>query len=285
MSSTGIALLGALAGFTIFLGLPVGRLRATSVAARATLNAVATGILLFLFVDVLGHALNTVEDALVAATGPDTGSWWDFWGLAALAVAGVTVGLMGLIGFESWIGRRSAVTSDRYGPGAASTAELDTRTRTALRSTGGRLALLIAVGIGLHNFAEGLAIGQSAAAGELSLALLLIIGFGLHNATEGFGVVAPLTGEPQRPTWATLALLGLIAGAPTFIGTVLGQVFVNNALSVAFLALAAGSILYVVMQLLRTAERLGHRRLLGWGILSGLFLGVATDMIIVAAGA
>jgi zinc transporter, ZIP family len=65
------------------------------------------------------------------------------------------------------------------------------------RNSGWELAVVIACGIGLHNFSEGLAIGNSAASGELSLALLLIIGFGLHNATEGFGIVAPLAGEPR----------------------------------------------------------------------------------------
>src|SRR6202158_1308239 len=103
-------------------------------------------------------------------------------------------------------------------------------------------------GIGLHNFAEGLAIGTSAAAGEISLAVLLVIGFGLHNATEGFGIVAPLAG--QRPSWGFLALLGLVGGGPTFAGTLVGQRFVNDIVSIAFLGLAAGSILYVVIELL-----------------------------------
>ena len=67
------------------------------------------------------------------------------------------------------------------------------------------LALLIATGIGLHNFSEGLAIGQAAAPGEISLALVLVIGFGLHNATEGFGIVAPLSGDAERPSWRFLA--------------------------------------------------------------------------------
>lgn len=106
---------------------------------------------------------------------------------------------------------------------------------------------MIASGIGLHNFAEGLAIGNSAATGELSLAVLLVIGFALHNATEGgFGIVAPLTGG-QRPSWGGfLALLGgLVGGGPTFVGTLVGQRFVSEEVSVAFLGLAAGSILYV----------------------------------------
>src|SRR5437016_2311766 len=81
----------------------------------------------------------------------------------------------------------------------------------------------VAIGLGLPNFSEGLTIGQSAAKGELSLALLLIIGFGLHNATEGFGIVAPLSAEAVRPSWAFLCGLGLIGGGPTFVGTIVGQ--------------------------------------------------------------
>jgi ZIP family zinc transporter len=119
----------------------------------------------------------------------------------------------------------------------------------------------------------------------LTLALLLIIGFGLHNATEGFGIVAPFTVTPTRPRWGFLILLGVIGGGPTLLGTVLGQVLVNVKLSVLFLALAAGSILYVVLQLLRVADRAGRSRLLGWGLITGLLLGIATDFVLIAAGA
>lgn len=114
---------------------------------------------------------------------------------------------------------------------------------------------------------------------------MLIVGFGLHNATEGFGIVAPLASEPTRPSWGFLLLLGLIGGGPTFAGTVVGQSLVNDTVSVAFLALAAGSILYVIIQLLSVARALGARILTFWGLLLGLLLGFATDFVIVAAGA
>ena len=143
--------------------------------------------------------------------------------------------------------------------------------------------MTIAIGIGLHNFAEGLAIGNSAAAGELSLAVLLVIGFGLHNATEGFGIVAPLTGT--RPSWGYLALLGLIGGGPTFVGTLAGQAFVNETLSIAFLGLAAGSILYVVIELLAVARKANLKTVTTWGVFFGLVLGFVTDAIVTAAGA
>jgi ZIP family zinc transporter len=146
------------------------------------------------------------------------------------------------------------------------------------------LALFIATGIGLHNFAEGLAIGQSAAAGELGLALALVIGFGLHNATEGFGIVAPLTGDRERPSWSFLATLGVIGGGPTFVGTLIGQTWVSTPVSIVFLALAAGSILFVVNELISICGRFGSKHSILAGILLGLVLGFGTDFALVALG-
>jgi ZIP family zinc transporter len=145
--------------------------------------------------------------------------------------------------------------------------------------------MLIAVGIGMHNFGEGLAIGTSAAAGELSLAILLVIGFGAHNATEGFGIVAPLSAAGERPSWGRLALLGLIGGGPTFLGTVVGEQVTSPVLGIAFLALAAGSILYVVIELLAVARSTGLKVIITWAIFFGLVLGFVTDGIVTAAGA
>jgi ZIP family zinc transporter len=144
---------------------------------------------------------------------------------------------------------------------------------------------MVAVGIGLHNFAEGLAIGNSAASGEIALAVLLIIGFGLHNATEGFGIVAPLAVAGSRPSWGYLGVLGLIGGGPTFVGTLIGQRFTNDTVSIAFLALAAGSILYVVIELLAVGRRMAAKEITTWGLLIGLMAGFATDAIVTAGGA
>jgi ZIP family zinc transporter len=281
VSDLQIALLGGIAGFTIFLGLPMGRVRHLSVGARALLNAMAAGILLFLFIEVMGHGIEPVEDALTAAADHG-GSWGHFAWLAVLFVGLFGFGALVLVYYEHWIGR-GIPEGLPTGPGAATAGEL--RAGIVHRLTPARrLALFIALGIGLHNFSEGLAIGQSAAQDKISLALLLIIGFGLHNATEGFGIVAPLAADDDRPSWAFLGVMGLIGGGPTFVGTIIGQVWVNDWFFVACLGLAAGSILYVVIELLAVGRKLAYRELATWGILLGLFLGFATDMILVAAG-
>jgi ZIP family zinc transporter len=281
LSSWSIALLGAFAGLTIFLGLPFGRISNPSLRLRVILNGVAIGILLFLLWDVLVHAVEPVEQALSEGADGQSGGWGRFFGLAATVVIGVTLGLMSLVYYSRWMAGRARA----FGPGAAAVGELASPQPQILMDAGRRIALVIAVGIGLHNFAEGLAIGQSAASREISLAVLLIIGFGLHNATEGFGIVAPLPSGQDRPGWGFLAVLGVISGGPTFVGTIVGQAVVSDVLSVAFLALAAGSILYVVMQLLRVADKYGRGELLCWALLLGLFMGFATDFVIAAAGA
>jgi ZIP family zinc transporter len=144
--------------------------------------------------------------------------------------------------------------------------------------------MMIAIGIGMHNFGEGLAIGSSAAAGRASLAVLLVAGFGAHNATEGFGIVAPLAAVGDRPPIGRLGLLGLIAGGPTFLGTLTGDQMTLPLLGITFLSLAAGSILYVVIELLAVARATKLKELVTWGILLGLALGFVTDAIVSAAG-
>jgi zinc transporter, ZIP family len=281
VSAARIALMGAIAGSTIFIGLPIGRLRAPMPRVRALLNALAIGILLFLLWDVLAHAWEPIDSALAdKRLAPALGN-----GLV-LAV-GVSVGLAGLVYFDRWVAARAKAhreavpaDSEAIATGAPAAAALD-----GWRSPAAHLALLIAVGIGLHNLAEGLAIGNSAASGNLDLALMLVIGFGLHNGTEGFGIVAPLAAAGSRPSWGRLALLGLIGGGPTFVGTLLGQRFVNETVSVAFLALAAGSILYVVIELLAVGRKFSAKAVTTWGLIGGLLLGFATDAIMVAAGA
>jgi zinc transporter, ZIP family len=282
MSMGEIFLLGGIAGFTVYLGLPLARLRSTSSQARSFLNAGATGILLFLFWDVLAKGIAPVEEALAAAT-KGAEPWSHFGWLALVFAVSLTIGLMSLVYYDRWLARRARAPV-QFGPGAADVREFRAGPIARLRPAE-RLAFFIALGIGFHNLSEGLAIGQSAAGGELRLALVLVIGFALHNATEGFGIVGPLAGEPTVPSWRFLGVLGLIAGGPTFLGTVIGQSFQNETVFAAFLALAAGSILYVVIELLAVARKLGHKDMTTWGILLGLILGFATDFILTAVGA
>ena len=282
MSSSQIALLGAIAGFTIYLGLPLGRLRAPLPRLRALLNAVAIGILLFLLFDVLSHAWAPVDSAL----SDKPHRIGDAVGYGLLMAACIGVAFLGLTRFDRWVAKHAA-----RGPGAAAAAELGSGsgsgdgTRRTLVSRLASLPMLIAIGIGLHNFAEGLAIGNSAADGEISLAVMLIVGFGLHNATEGFGIVAPMAAVGERPSWRYLGLLGLIGGGPTFAGTLVGEQFTSTPTAVAFLSLAAGSILYVVIELLAVARRTGLKELTSYGIMIGLVAGFLTDAIVTLGGA
>src|SRR6184192_3385629 len=241
--------LGAVAGFTIFLRLPIGRMQSVKPATKAFLAATATGILVFLFWDVLSQAVGPVDDALT--NGRDGRFAW----LAFLLTAGFLTGLMSLVYYDLWMKRRRRRAF--LGPGAASTAEFEHDHHFTGMSPARWLAIFIATGIGLHNFSEGLAIGQSAASNQISLAIVLIIGFGLHNATEGLGICA----------------------------TLVGQFWVSEAVSILFFALAAGSILYVVMELLNIGRVLASKTLVTWGVLLGLFLGFATDFILKASGA
>jgi len=278
MATAHILLLGAIAGATIFLGMPIGRMR-LGAQSRAALSALATGILLFLLWDVLTGAVEPITAAL------DARHWGRFSWLAALGAGGFALGLLALVYYSEWMkaraGRRA---TPLVGPGAAALDEFEHRTWLDSLTPGKQLALLIAVGIGVHNFGEGLAIGQAAAASKISLAVTLIIGFGLHNATEGFGICGTMAGEGTRPTWGFLATLGLIGGGPTFLGTLLGQAWSSEAVSVIFFAVAAGSILYVVQELFAVNRKYGHTKLVMWLVLTGVILGFATDFVVTAAG-
>ncbi len=279
MSTPQIFLLGAIAGATIFLGLPVGRMRRLGPNTRVGLSALATGILVFLFWDVMSNAVDPIDTSLHAH------DWGKVAELSALGIVGFVAGLMSLVYYDAWMkGRADRRSSALIGPGAAAIDEFAERRQFDLTNPAIRLSFLIAIGIGVHNFGEGLAIGQAAAASEIGLAVTLIIGFGLHNATEGFGICGPLSGAGIVPSWRLIALLGLIGGGPTFLGTVVGQAWTSDALSVIFFTIAGGSILYVVQELFAVNRKYGNPVLVTWLLVVGVLLGFATDFVVTAAG-
>jgi zinc transporter, ZIP family len=280
MSFGKATLLGLIAGGTIYLGLPLGRLRDPRPRLKSFLNAGSAGILLFLLFEIFHGAFEPLEVA-VERLHEGVGGWGPAFGFGAVLFGGLAAGLLSLLYLGSYL--RSRRRAPEIGPGAMAMAEAEAAhaesSRTALS-----LGMAIAIGIGLHNFSEGLAIGASAKSGQTQLALLLVVGFALHNATEGFGIIGPLAAGGVRGSWPYLALAGAIAGGPTFVGTMVGYGFHNAYVSVAFLSLAAGAIIYVVAELLNTGRRLGAWNLTVWGVMAGIFVGVVTELVIVAAG-
>ncbi|MDV3278175.1 MAG: ZIP family metal transporter [Nitrososphaerales archaeon] len=257
-----LILLGAVAGFTIFFGLPVALLGASD-RLKGFLNALAVGILVFLIVDVLAHAWNSTTAVVVSA----------FLGQGSPATAavdllamfgGLTVGLGSLVIYER-----------RYLGHAAPAAGVE----------GSKLATMIALGIGAHNLSEGLAIGQSYASGAIALAIVLVVGFGAHNATEGFGITAPLAGLNPRPKFSFLVKVLLIGGSPTFFGTILGSLFYSPVAYILFLSLAGGALVYVTMTMFSTGRRRSGNDLMMAGVFIGLCAGFLTDLIVSLGGA
>jgi zinc transporter, ZIP family len=153
---------------------------------------------------------------------------------------------------------------------------------SAARTRALRTGVIIAIAIGVHNLAEGLAIGVSAQSGEIGLATVLVIGFALHNATEGFGIVGPL--GDVRPSWRWLGMVGLIGGAPTFIGSMVGYNVTSEPLELVFYALAGGAILYVIGEIWHEMRRHGHRELGLLMLAAGFAAGVLTDLVVVYGG-
>jgi ZIP family zinc transporter len=260
MSFAQTALLSAIAGGTIYVGLPVGRLRGLSPAVRAALVTAAAGVVLFLIYDVLAQAVEPVEAALETARGG--GGAGDFVLDATVLAAGVSAGLLSVTYATQRIGKRAE--------------------KTALSPQ--QIAIGTAAGLGLHNFSEGLAIGQSAATGATSFALILVIGFALHNATEGFAIGAPL-GLGTQPSWGFLGLAGAVGGGPTFAGGLVGFTLVSPVLSIAFLGLAAGALIFVFNEVMAASRRFALPMVTGTALTLGLLVAFGTDFLLSAAGA
>jgi zinc transporter, ZIP family len=278
--------LGALAGFTIYLGLPIGRLQLLGRRSRVAMAMFAVGVLSFIFVDVMSHGISILNDALTAAKHHHRSAAYVVW-LAVLLGLGFTAGSAGLAMVERRLRPLGARQPQIAGGAGTATltgseadqlaAELEAARRRALRT-----GLTIAAAIGVHNFAEGLAIGVSARTGAIGLATVLIIGFAMHNATEGFGIVGPL--GDVRPSWAWLGLAGLIAGGPTFLGSIVGYAVTSDPLELAFYAVAGGAILYVIGEVWNAMRRYGHRELGLMMLSAGFLVGVVTDLIVTLGG-
>jgi ZIP family zinc transporter len=281
MSFAETAALGALAGFTIFLSLPFGRLTSLGPRARVALAMFAVGVLAFLFVDVLEHAFEIVEGS-VEDYNDGTGSLGHAIWLTLLLGTGFTLGSAGLGVFEQRARRRRPRPPMAGGATAALDVNVSSAATAEARTWALRTGMTVAVAIGLHNFAEGLAIGVSAQAGEIGLATVLIVGFALHNATEGFGIVGPL--GDVRPSWRWLVLAGLIGGGPVFLGSMLGYTVTSDPLELLFYALAGGAILYVIGEVWHAMRRVGYRELGLFLLAAGFMAGVITDLVVAYGG-
>jgi len=204
-----------------------------------------------------------------------------------LLAVGFTVGTAGISAAERRLRSRRTPPAPVAGGEAAAVLGPEQLARAqegaeAARRRALQTGMVIATAIGLHNFAEGLAIGVSAKAGAIGLATVLIIGFVLHNATEGFGIVGPLGGA--RPSWAWLGVAGFIGGAPTFLGTIVGYQVDSEPLELLFYALAAGAVLYVIGEIWTGMRRYGHHTLGLYMIAAGFLVGVATDLVVAYGG-
>ena len=205
------------------------------------LMALTVGLLAFLAIDA------TLEGFELAAEGSQA------FGGAGLVILGAAVSFLLLTGISGWLSERR-------------------RKATAAGAQGATLALLVAVGIGLHNLGEGVAIGAAYSTGALALGAFLVVGFALHNTTEGLAIVAPIANA--RPTLGRLAVLGLIAGAPAVLGAWIGAAAFNASLAAFLFGFGAGAIVQVIVQLapsLRDAEG----RFLHPGAVAGLLAGLA----------
>jgi zinc transporter, ZIP family len=284
MGFTETVVLGAIAGLTIYIGLPLGRMRRVDDRMRVCLAMFSVGILAFIFMDVTKHGEEILATALTSFKDHKD-SFGHVLGLFALLAVGFTGGTAGISAIERRLRPRRAAPAPIAGGDAAAALSAEDVARAQgeeVRQRALQTGMVIAVAIGLHNFAEGLAIGVSAKAGAIGLTTVLIIGFGLHNATEGFGIVGPLGGA--RPSWPWLAKAGLIGGGPTFLGTIVGYQVDSSPLELLFYALAGGAILYVIGEIWTGMRRYGHHTLGLYLIAAGFLAGVATDMIVTYAG-
>jgi zinc transporter, ZIP family len=212
--------------------------------------ALTIGLLAFLAIDA------TLEGLELAGEGSQA------FGGAGLVFVGAAVSYLLLSGVSAWLeSRRQAAR--------------------AAGASGGSLAMLIAIGIGLHNLGEGVAIGSAYAAGALALGAFLVIGFALHNTTEGLAIVAPIA--HGRPSIGRLAVLGLVAGAPAILGAWIGAAAFNSSIAAFLFGFGAGAIVQVIVQLAPSLRddggRLLHPAAVG-GLLAGMAVMFTTGLLV-----
>ena len=226
------------------------------------LLAFTIGLLGFLGIEAL------LEGTDIAQTGAAA------FGGAALVWLGAAVAFLGLAGVDTWLRGRREATADRE-------AGRDTR-EGAGAGLGYHAALLVAIGIGLHNLGEGLAIGSAYAIGSLALGASLVVGFALHNTTEGLAIVAPVARE-RAARVARLALLGVIAGAPAILGAWVGASAYQPGLAAVMFGVGAGAIAQVIVQIAPqirdAAGRLLHPLAVA-GLLTGLAVMFVTGLLV-----
>jgi ZIP family zinc transporter len=233
------------------------------------LLALTVGLLAFLGIDAL------LEGTELAGTGPEA------LGGAALVWLGAVGAYLVLSGVDAWLrGRREQA--------AAGGALEDAGAGGAARSLGEdgagpawRAAFLVALGIGLHNLGEGLAIGSAYAVGSLALGAALVVGFALHNTTEGLAIVAPIA--RARRSLGRLALLGLLAGAPTVLGAWVGASAFHPSVAALLFGVGAGAIAQVIVQILPSVRERDGRLLsppVTAGLLAGLLIMYATGLLV-----
>jgi zinc transporter, ZIP family len=212
--------------------------------------ALTVGLLAFLAIDA------TLEGFELAGEGSQA------FGGAALVLVGGVVSYLLLTGVSEWLAQRRRVAS-------------------AAGASGGTLAMLVAVGIGLHNLGEGVAIGSAYSVGALALGAFLVVGFALHNTTEGLAIVAPVA--HLRPSLGRLAALGLVAGAPAVLGAWIGAAAFNASLAAFLFGFGAGAIVQVIVQLAPSLRDESGRTLhpaAVAGLLGGLGLMFATGLLV-----
>jgi ZIP family zinc transporter len=240
----GYAVIGLLVGVVpVALGLGwLPSLRGSGPGWVAGFMALTAGLLSFLAVDALTEALDLQAGLPSGFQGP---------GLILLGVAASYLGL-------TFVAQRFSATAGRE-----RSAPLE----------GVALATLVAIGIGLHNLGEGLAIGSSIALGELALGTFLIVGFMVHNVTEGLGIAAPIA-DGARASLGRLAVLALVAGSPAIVGAWIGGFITSDVLGVLFFALAVGAALQVVVEVGRYVARRAPGGLRSGPVIGGYLAGI-----------